>query len=317
MSTLATALIVAVLAPSVLALITAKVNSNSKREDWKRQDEVAARVEEVSEVLSHQQMETVTKLDGIAKTVDQVHTMSDGALSLAKEQQLDSYHAQMVALDQLADIQTAMGRKPTSEAAATKKLLADKIKRLHSDQQVNQVSQGWPYLGVHLVLRCCRVGTCGYARGAQNSGECTQDCFHLTRIIEGEPGKRGKPGTPGLVKHIGSPGPRGIQGPQGERGAKGAKGEQGPLGLQGHRGLSVTGPPGPRGAIGPQGAQGAQGVQGAQGIQGPPGPPGSVVTTTVATKTVTVPTTTTTTIATTTVSTTTVKKCPPHKPHCP
>ena len=133
MSTLATALIVAVLAPAVLALMTARINSASKKEDWKRQDEVALRVETVSETLKDQGEKTDKQLHSISETVSQVHTMSDGALSLAKEQTLDSYRAQMATLEQIGDIQQAMGREPTLEAKAALKVLHDKISKLQHE----------------------------------------------------------------------------------------------------------------------------------------------------------------------------------------
>jgi hypothetical protein len=132
-STLATALIVAVVAPAVMATLTAWIGWKSKRQDWARQDEVAARVEKVSTTLETQGAVTTDKLAELAKTVGEVHTMSDGVLTIAKENLLESYRAQLGTLDQLSDIQVAIGRKPNVDADAARKTLAEKIELLQKE----------------------------------------------------------------------------------------------------------------------------------------------------------------------------------------
>jgi hypothetical protein len=79
--------IVAVIAPAVMALLTAFIQSRSKRQDYERQDEVAARAEQVATQAATAAALLLEKQDQVAARTDAVAAQAAEAAALLLEKQ--------------------------------------------------------------------------------------------------------------------------------------------------------------------------------------------------------------------------------------
>lgn len=135
--------VIAVVSPGILALLTGWQNSKGKREDWRRQDEVAARAEAAAEKVSevadqaasaaallvkrqddaaeaarqaaedlvdaneNLKKETARAASIVNGKLDQIHTLVNSNLSAAMDDRLTAIRALIVALEQAADQSSA------------------------------------------------------------------------------------------------------------------------------------------------------------------------------------------------------------------
>jgi hypothetical protein len=102
-------IITGLVGPQVLARQAAKVRAAEKKEDWARQDEVAARViaaaaaaeakaDAVAERLVENDTKVTGKLDGLAESQEIITTLVDGSYTRAMQSELDAKEALLVVL---------------------------------------------------------------------------------------------------------------------------------------------------------------------------------------------------------------------------
>lgn len=142
------ALLTAVIGPVTLAHLQGKQQLAAKLEDWRRQDEVAARAAEVAKQLLAKQEETAQKTREAAELLvennkvvaetaeitngklDQIHTLVNSNMTEALQSELDSVRAQLAMMRELITFKVAQGVEPSEETAATLKALEIKAQKL-------------------------------------------------------------------------------------------------------------------------------------------------------------------------------------------
>lgn len=112
---IALALIVSVIAPTILAWLTNRNRRAEKTEDWKRLDDVAARAAEAARLLAAEQKRVAEatktasdKLDTIVTTTAVIHTLVNSSLTAAIERQLFLAKRLLETDDITADEQAAL-----------------------------------------------------------------------------------------------------------------------------------------------------------------------------------------------------------------
>ena len=174
--------VIAVVSPGILALLTGWQNGKSKREDWRRQDEVAKRQEDAAEKVSQVAAKAeeaaallVTRQDASAGAaqqaaedlveanenlrretrraaalvngkLDQIHTLVNSNLSAAMDDRLTAIRALIVALQQATDQSPAAVERIQaleSTAIELEAQLADRVRQTRvAEAQVEQGAEG-------------------------------------------------------------------------------------------------------------------------------------------------------------------------------
>jgi hypothetical protein len=121
--TVIVALIVSVIAPTLLAYLTGRQRRAEKREDWARQDKVAERVERVAKVAAAAQSANTA-------TLHQIHTLVNSDMTAARTAELTTTRLLILSLKrQSPDDPTVADAITTAEARATEleQILADRL----------------------------------------------------------------------------------------------------------------------------------------------------------------------------------------------
>lgn len=105
------ALIVSVLAPTIVAWQTNRSRRAEKREDWARLDQVRDQAAEAARLLVQSNNVTNSKLDVI-------HTLVNSNMTAAMQDALDSTIRERAALMELAELRRATGSDPKAETTA-------------------------------------------------------------------------------------------------------------------------------------------------------------------------------------------------------
>lgn len=162
MEVIVVALIVSVISPLMLAYITNKSRINEKREDWRRQDVVAARAAEVAERLLAKQEETTRQTKATAEQakeaasllvennkvvadtavvtnskLDIIHTLVNSNMTAALQGELDrskgeidSAKGQVVLMREVIGLRIEAGQEPDPDAMGVLAALEAKVKDL-------------------------------------------------------------------------------------------------------------------------------------------------------------------------------------------
>ncbi len=108
--------------PVILSVITARQRQREKAEDYKRQDDVAAKAEEAAALLlaanervAHQ---TATASSETQAQLRQIHTLVNSNLTQEMEARLVALDAQIVLTHEVMRLNTAAGADPTEASQA-------------------------------------------------------------------------------------------------------------------------------------------------------------------------------------------------------
>jgi len=124
-----------VFGPMLLAAQLNKARLVEKREDWKRQDAVAAQAEEAARLLlaanervARATIKTNTKLDVI-------HTLVNSNMTAAMQAELDATTREVAMMREVVALNEAAGRTPSQEALAAIEATQNKINELSASLQ--------------------------------------------------------------------------------------------------------------------------------------------------------------------------------------
>lgn len=92
---------------------------DAKREDWKRQDEMAARAERSADRIVEVNERAVVIGEHNAGQLEQVHTLVNSQMTAAKKGERDSVEVTLTLLREVAELRRASGQEPTARALAT------------------------------------------------------------------------------------------------------------------------------------------------------------------------------------------------------
>jgi len=134
--TVLVALVVSVIAPSVLAWLTGRQRQADKAQDWAREDAVAAQAAKAAKLLLDRQEADARKREEaaallleanerVARTaettntkLDVIHTLVNSNMTAAMQSELDSTVRELAALKEIIALKAAAGDKPSPEALA-------------------------------------------------------------------------------------------------------------------------------------------------------------------------------------------------------
>jgi len=115
-SVIAVAIIVSVVAPLVTGLVMSRTRRADKRQEWARQDQVAAAAATERAILE-------AKVDG-------VKTLVDGAFTATMQSELNATTRELVSLRSLTELQRAVGRDPDPAAGTVIEMTEARIAEL-------------------------------------------------------------------------------------------------------------------------------------------------------------------------------------------
>lgn len=112
-----------VIGPLLLALLTGRQRRKEKEQDYKRQDEVARRVEKVAKKaataagrVSTVATTLVASNSETNKKLDVIHTLVNSNMTKAMQGELDANIVTLASLKELIELKKAAGKEPTKEA---------------------------------------------------------------------------------------------------------------------------------------------------------------------------------------------------------
>ncbi len=146
-----------VTAPLILVMLTNRQRREEKREDWDRQDAVAAqaakaaelllgaqeaaagKAEEAAELLVNAQAETIRKTDEVAlahkqdnlrisEKLEVIRVDVNSNMTAAMQAELDATEGQLVLMREVVDLKRSQGTKPSAESLT---LIAAKEERIN------------------------------------------------------------------------------------------------------------------------------------------------------------------------------------------
>jgi hypothetical protein len=127
-----TALLISVVAPSVLALIQNYFRRGEKKLDWEREDAVAEKAREAAKLLlasNERVAQTSKETNG---KLDVIHGLVNSQMTASMESDLASNVAQEVLMKELMSVKIHRGKKPLKEAETALALIRSKITELQS-----------------------------------------------------------------------------------------------------------------------------------------------------------------------------------------
>lgn len=138
MEVILVALIVSLIAPTVLAIISGRQRREEKREDWRREDAVAAKAliaaKKAADVLeaNNRTAAVLAKNSHIItnEKLDVIHALVNSNMTAALQAELDSYVSQVLLLKEIAELKSANGVRPSIDSDIAIKLLENKIAEL-------------------------------------------------------------------------------------------------------------------------------------------------------------------------------------------
>lgn len=112
------ALIVGVVGPAVMALIMNYARRKEKEQDYKREDAVAARAEEVKRLLLVTNERVAASAVRTDIKLDVIHGLVDGGMTAALMSERNAVVMQLAMMKELIGIRLASGTEPSPEALA-------------------------------------------------------------------------------------------------------------------------------------------------------------------------------------------------------
>lgn len=118
-------------------LMTSWIRSREKKMDWKRQDEVAKRVQEASvkvagaaDLLVKSNAEVATAANANSEKIAEIHHMVDGQMTIAMQESLDSKVTSMVLMREVIELKRARKVEPSVRTLATMETLERQVTEL-------------------------------------------------------------------------------------------------------------------------------------------------------------------------------------------
>ena len=111
-----TAAMVSVIAPAVLSYMTGKQRMAEKKEDYRRQDEVAAQAREAARLLLDANERVAETTLETNKKLEIIHTLVNSNMTSAIQEQLDARRLNLVMMEELIDIKQREGHDPSPDA---------------------------------------------------------------------------------------------------------------------------------------------------------------------------------------------------------
>lgn len=148
METVFVAVVVSVLSPCVLAVVMRLLNRSEKREDWARQDAVAAQAAEVAALLLAQQQATTAETrqaserllaanERVAEAtseqsdkLDVIHGLVNSQMTAAIQSELAATERDLSSLREIVELNKAAGRAPSPQALADIAATVSRIEEL-------------------------------------------------------------------------------------------------------------------------------------------------------------------------------------------
>ena len=105
------ALIVAVIGPALLSWLTGRQRRAERREDYERQDAVAAKVEEAAQAAADAAASTGEQLQ-------QIHTLVNSNMTAEMQARLVATQGQLVLMRRVLELNEEAGQRPTQDELA-------------------------------------------------------------------------------------------------------------------------------------------------------------------------------------------------------
>lgn len=123
---------------STAALIIPKwLEGRAKRQDWKRQDEVARRVEETAKQTAAAAVLLVASNERVASNaavmnvkLDDIHTWTNAKMTESMQSELESKEVSLALLLEMVDFKKGVGQTPSSETLGRIKSMSARIDEL-------------------------------------------------------------------------------------------------------------------------------------------------------------------------------------------
>lgn len=131
------------LAPVVLMYLTSRERRRDKLEDYRRQDEVAAKVDRAAAQAAVTQQANIRRTDEVARVaaaaaaeqrsqLKQIHTLVNSDMTAARQGELDQTRATLVMLKKIVAMDARDGRPPQAEDVAAIGATESRIKELQA-----------------------------------------------------------------------------------------------------------------------------------------------------------------------------------------
>jgi hypothetical protein len=136
-----------IIAPIALAIIANRARSQEKREDWERQDAVAAQAAEAAKLLLAANERVAKSTQATNGKLDVIHGLVNSNMTAALQDQLDTNIREVALMREVVALHRAQGRDPSKEALEAITLSEGKIGELRSqiaDRLRNGAAQSEP-----------------------------------------------------------------------------------------------------------------------------------------------------------------------------
>lgn len=119
-------------APLLLIYFTARTRRSERREDYRRQDEIAERVAEVARATAASAAATKTQLNGISNQATQIHTLVNSDMTSARQAELDQTRVVLAVLRRVVAVTVEKGLPPLPDDLIAIQEAVDRISELES-----------------------------------------------------------------------------------------------------------------------------------------------------------------------------------------
>lgn len=130
------AAIAAMMSPALLAFLSNNARRDEKREDYARQDKVAARAEKAASdlIASNKEVAEAARTAAIVTNgkLDVIHTLVNSNMTAAMQSELDAKLQNLALLREVSDLKKAAGENPSPEAQAVIAMTEQKIAELQA-----------------------------------------------------------------------------------------------------------------------------------------------------------------------------------------
>jgi|GEM_PF-2731212 hypothetical protein len=125
--------VVAIVAPVILALILGWQQRRAKREDWAREDAVAAKAAEAARLLlaANERVAETTQVTN--DKLDVIHTLVNSNVTKEMEARLEGSRREVAALREIVELRKQSGQDPTEEALAAILSTEEGVHELEND----------------------------------------------------------------------------------------------------------------------------------------------------------------------------------------
>lgn len=127
------AVIVSVIAPMVVGVMTNRQRRAEKREDWARQDAVAAQAAQAARLLLAENEKVREAAESTQQKLDVIHVLVNSNMTAAMQAELDATRRDLVSLREVARLNEEAGRPMTEDAGAVIAETEQRIAKLAAD----------------------------------------------------------------------------------------------------------------------------------------------------------------------------------------